>query len=66
MSTEINTEIRELTAQELDLASGAEVSLGPVFAGTFDNGFYFGIAGVGVLWVGHQVCGSFGGLGGCL
>ena len=51
MST-TTTGTRELAPEELELISGGEVNIGPFFGGTFDNGFYVGITGVGVLWVG--------------
>jgi hypothetical protein len=51
MST-TTTGIRELAPEEIELTSGGEVNIGPFFGGTFDNGFYVGIQGVGVLWVG--------------
>jgi hypothetical protein len=66
MNATLNSDIRELTADELDRSAGG-LKIGALNLNLFDGGFGVSIDGVGGIWVGPQVvCASLGTKGGCI
>jgi hypothetical protein len=66
MNTREQSEMRQLTAEEIDGVTGG-LKIGPLNLYAGEAGLGISLDGIGSLWIGPGgVCGSIGSKGGCL